>query len=61
MTTPFVNAAFRSPQRNYCFMFIREKLVAFKYGRGVDKKNKLISVQTGIADGFPMFQNTLFD
>jgi hypothetical protein len=41
-------------------MFNREKYVIVEYGRGFDKKTRLISGPVRISDGFPMFENTLF-
>ncbi|XP_045792059.1 albumin-2-like [Trifolium pratense] len=60
MTTPLVTAAFRSSQRNQCYVFNNEKYVVLDYGRGFDKKTRVIGGPIHIADGFPMFANTPF-
>ncbi|KAK2435184.1 hypothetical protein QL285_020260 [Trifolium repens] len=61
MSNRLVSAAFRSTQRNQCYVFNREKYVVVDYGRGSDRKTKLISGPVRIADGFSMFANTLFE
>ncbi|CAJ2678061.1 unnamed protein product [Trifolium pratense] len=60
MTTPLVTAAFRSSQRNQYYVFNNEKYVVLDYGRGFDKKTRVIGGPIHIADGFPMFANTPF-